>query len=417
MSGTPSTLDLIAQSIAARHGTLYAERWLVTQQSRRQTKQPSLLQGVPAFAPSDDSQAPFSEQLSGPLRPSGVLEPADIVLSPIPGHQEPLSRFEAKAQARAAKLRTRAGCGSLEMRRDKRSRLEQFHNQLVMFVLVIAVRRGYRNACTVTVHTVMELVGACLGIKSSSTLYSYLHELKELGLIDFKGHVTTVTLAGASGETFDANRCDGVLLCVRLGGCKPARLRHYDYQDTPRDLQADISRGHTAYRLLRRTLKPISDDVDDQVEESKESSKEVIDIKTLILWSLNPSLLFSPLKPDSSTFEALTGSSYPTELLDLASSSNRNHDVDKAAQSVARCLGDMPSLDFYRRLLWQLLRAHNRGWDFFSQVYHTIVRVMADKHERFARKPGALLVARLKTSSCWDELWRDQGQWVGEVVA
>ncbi len=416
MSGPPSTLDLIAQSIAAQHGTLYAERWLATQQSQQQVKQPSL-QNVTSFSASEDLPRSSSKQLSGPLRPSAEIEPADIFLSPIPGHQEPLSRFEAKAQARAAKLRTRSGFGSLEMRRDKRSRLEQFHNQLVMFVLVIAVRRGYRNACTVTVHTVMELVGACLGIKSSSTLYSYLHELKELGLIDFKGHVTTVTLAGASGEPFDANRCDGVLLCVRLGGCKPARLRHYDYQDTPRDLQADISRGHTAYRLLKRTPKPISDDVDDQVEESKEFSKKVIDIKTLILWSLDPSLLFSPLEPDSSTFIALTGSSYPTELFGLASSSNRNHDVDKAAQSVARCLGDMPSLDFYRRLLWQLLRASDRGWDFFSQVYHTIVRVMADKHERFARKPGALLVARLKTSSCWDELWRDQGQWVGEVVA
>jgi len=416
VSGQADTLDLIAQTIAAQHGTLYAERWLATQQSRQRVKQPSL-QDVSIFVPSDDSQHPFAKQLSGPLRPSAVLEPTDIVLSPFPGHQEALSRFEAKAQARAAKLRTRAGFDSLEMRRDKRSRFEQFHNQLVMFVLVIAVRRGYRNACTVTVHTVMELVGACLGIKSSSTLYSYLHELKRLGLIDFRGHVTTVTLTNPNGEAFEANRCDGVLLCVRLGGCKPARLRHYDYQDTPRDLQADIGRGHTAYRLLKRTPKPISDDINYQVEESIEPLEDVVDIKTLILWTLNPSLLFNPLDNDSSTFTALTGSNYPSELFDLPSSSNRNHDVDEAARSVARCLGDLPSLDFYRRLLWQLLRANDRGWDFFSQVYHATVRVMADHREAFARKPGALLVARLKSSSCWDELWRNKQQWVGEVVA
>jgi hypothetical protein len=412
VSGPPNTLDLIAQTIAAQHGTLYAQRWLAAQQSKQSSPQ-----RITGLLTSDAISAPLSEPLSGPLRPSAVPEPTDIVVSPVAARQEALSRFEAKAQARAAKLRSRVGFEVCGMRRDKRTRLERFHNQLVMFVMAVAVRRGYRNACTVTVHTVMELVGACLGIKSSSTLYSYLHDLKKLGLIDFKGHVTTVTLANSTGETFEANRCDGVLLCVRLGGCKSARLNHYDYQDTPRDLQADIGRGHTAYRLLKRTAKLISDEANDQVEESMEALEHGIGMKTLILWSLNPSLLFNPLDSDSSTFEALTGSSYPTELFDLSSSSNRNHDVDKAAQSVARCLGDLPSLNFYRRLLWQLLRAHDRSWNFFSQVYHVIVRVMADKHERFARKPGALLVARLKASSCWDELWRDQGQWVGETVA
>ncbi len=411
MSGPPSTLDLIAQSIAARHGTLYAQRWLAAQQSKQ-----SFPQRITGLLTSEAIPAPLPERLSGPLRPSAVLEPADIVVSPIAAQQEALSRFEAKAEARAAKLRSRVGFESCEMRRDKRSRLEQFHNQLVTFVMAVAVRRGYRNACTITVHTVMELVGACLGIKSSSTLYSYLHELKKLGLIDFKGHVTTVTLTGASGETFEANRCDGVLLCVRLGGCKPARLDHYDYQDTPRNLQADISRGHTAYQLLKRILKPSSDDANHEVEESIEPLKDVVDVKTLILWTLNPSFLFNSLQPDSSTFTTLIGSNYPSELFDLATSTNRNHDVDKAARSVAHCLGDLASLDFYRRLLWQLLRAYDRGWDFFGQIYHAIVRAMADKHEQFARKPGALLVARLKASSCWGELWRDQRQWVGKVV-
>ena len=411
MSGSPSTLDLIAQTIAARHGTLYAQRWLAAQQSKQSSSQ--RITGLPT---SEATPAPLSEPLSGPLRPSVVLEPADIVVSPIAAHHEALSRFEAIAEARAAKLRSRVGFEGCVMRRDKRSRLERFHNQLVTFVMAVAVRRGYRNACTIAVHTVMELVGACLGIKSSSTLYSYLHDLKKLGLIDFKGHVTTVTLASSTGGTFEANRCDGVLLCVRLGGCKSARLRHYDYQDTPRDLQVDIRRGHTVYRLLKRIPKPILDDAKCQVEESRQALEDVVDIKTLVLWALNPSLLFNPLETDSSTFVAFTGSNYPSELFYLPSSSDRNHDVDKVARSVGRCLGDLPSLDFYRRLLWQLLRAKDRGWDFFGYVYHAIVRVMADNHERFARKPGALLVARLKTSSCWNELWRDQQQWVGRAV-
>ncbi len=412
MSGPPNTLNLIAQTIAAQHGTFYAQRWLAAQQGKQSSPQ-----SITGSLTSDAIPAPLSERLSGPLRSSGMLEPADIVVSPIAAHHEALSRFEVKAQARAAKLRSRVGFEGCVMRCDKRVRLERFHNQLVVFVLAVAVRQGYRNAYTVTVHTVMELVGACLGIKSSSTLYTYLHDLKKLGLIDFKGHVTTVTLISSTGETFEANRCDGVLLCVRLGGCKPARLNHYDYQDAPRDLQADINRGHTAYQLLKRTRKLGLDDANHEVEESKEPLENVVDIKTLILWTLNPSSLFNSLKSDSSTFEALTSSNYPSELFDLANSTSRNQDVDKAARSVARCLGDLASLNFYRRLLWQLLRAADRGLNFFSHVYHAIIRVMADHREAFARKPGALLVTRCKALSFWHELWRDQQQWVGEIVA
>ena len=90
--------------------------------------------------------------------------------------------------------------------------------------------------------------------------------------------------------------------------------------------------------------------------------------------------------------------------------------VDVAAQAVARALGDTRNLGFYRRLVWQLLRAHDRGWDFFGVVYAETVRALADKREGYARKAGALLVSRLKKSSCLDELWRDPGQWVGRPV-
>jgi Fe2+ or Zn2+ uptake regulation protein len=401
VSGPPSTLDLITQTIAARHGTLYAERWLSAQQSKAQGNLPEV-QGAVSSHVRNQPHTPQGN-LSEPIRPCPTVSPADIAVSPAEARKTALSRLEAKAEAMAEKLRERVGFHQLSLRSDRRRRLERFHTRLVLYALVVALKKGYRKACTITVHTVMELVGYCLGIKSSSTLYSYLHALKNLGLIDFKGHVTTVSLKGADGETYEANRCDGALLCVRLDGFKKAQLSRFDFQETLRDLQADMRRGHTAYRLLQ------------QFEESKTLEEEV-DITPLIFWSLNSSNLFSPLKPDSSGFAGLLEQDYPTGILDLANSKDRNHDVNLTAHAIARYLGDASSLNFYRLLLWQLLRAKDRGWDFFGTVYHAVVRVMADKRERFARQPGALLVARLKVSAYWDELWRDQNQWVGRPV-
>lgn len=400
MSGSPSTLELIAQSIAARHGTLYAERWLASQHRKLAPDLP-VLQRASELRLSN-SREPTSESLIGPVRLFPAVSPGDIVVSPTGARRTALERLAGKAEARAEKLRERTGFDGLNLRSDRRRRLERFHNQLVLYALVVAIKRGYRKACTLTVHTVMELVGYCLGIKSSSTLYSYLHALKGLGLIDFKGHVTTVSLESADGETYEANRCDGALLCIRLGGFKKAQLTRFDFQEKPRDLQADMKRGHTAYRLLQ------------QLEESQVLSQSVGDITPLLLWSSNPQQLFqTPLKADSSGLPTLVGGDYPTDILDLASSRDRNHDVDLTARAIARCLGDAGSLGFYQRLLWQLLRAHDRGWDFFGVVYHETVRVLADKREGYAKKPGGLLISRLKKSGCWEELWRDQDQWVG----
>ncbi len=402
MSGNEATLDLIAQALATKYGAHYAARWLASQQSKPQAELPTLESTASVQLETDFEVMP--ENLKGPMSLFPAVGPADIAVPPAEACKTALRRLEGKAEATAAKLRERVGFDQLSLRSDRRRRLEHFHTQLVLYALAVALEKGYRKVCTLTVHTVMELVGYCLGIKSSSTLYSYLHALKNLGLIDFKGHVTTVSLEGADGETYEANRCDGTLLCVRLDGYKKAQLTRFDFRETPRDLQADMRRGHTAYRLLQ------------QFEESRNLEEREVNVTPLLLWSLNPLGLFSPLKPDSSAFAGLLVEDYPTGILDLANSRDRNHDVDLSAHAVARCLGDTSSLNFYRRLLWQLLRAKDRGWDFFGSVYHVVVRVMADKQERFARKPGALLVSRLRDLSCWEEIWRDQKQWVGRLV-
>jgi hypothetical protein len=77
--------------------------------------------------------------------------------------------------------------------------------------------------------------------------------------------------------------------------------------------------------------------------------------------------------------------------------------VDTAARAICTALSDQ-SLDFYRLLLWNLLRHHDQGRDHFERVYNMLKRVQIDKKEGFARRAGALFIARLKQSDLWEAL-------------
>lgn len=82
----------------------------------------------------------------------------------------------------------------------------------------------------------------------------------------------------------------------------------------------------------------------------------------------------------------------------------RREGVGRAARALAHHLTDGGSLNFYRYLVWQLLRLHQQGRDHVLAVYQMVLRANADHREGFARKPGALFVSRLKASSIWEEI-------------
>jgi hypothetical protein len=85
----------------------------------------------------------------------------------------------------------------------------------------------------------------------------------------------------------------------------------------------------------------------------------------------------------------------------FATRSERGEMVDGAARAAAHHLGD-ESVNFYRWLLWQLLRVHDRGQDYFQGVYRMMVRAGVDRQEGFARSAGALFVSRLKAWDAWE---------------
>ncbi len=68
-------------------------------------------------------------------------------------------------------------------------------------------------------------------------------------------------------------------------------------------------------------------------------------------------------------------------------------------------------MNFYRCLVWQLLRLEAAGqaapW---HMVYEQARRARVDAAEGFARRPGALFVSRLKGAPWWDEVARASGR-------
>ncbi len=104
----------------------------------------------------------------------------------------------------------------------------------------------------------------------------------------------------------------------------------------------------------------------------------------------------------------------PEAIFDLpyATKGERGELVDAVATGICQHLGD-GSINFYRRLLWQLLRLHDRGQDYFAVVHNAIIRAGVDKREGFARKAGALLVSRLKQGGLWELLRSTSAHKVG----
>jgi DNA-binding transcriptional ArsR family regulator len=245
----------------------------------------------------------------------------------------------------------------------------------------VAHRRGYhRKASQVSYFCPAEPICAHLGI-SRGSFYRSLKELLALGLVDARGHKTTI-----NGW---AVRCDGTLWSVKLLPHKGtrARLRYDDLKAQYRDLEADIEAGNTAYA---------------QTRQSNTDKADVVTLESLLAWALPPVRTQNPVTLTVASDERLS----LEILLDMpfVPKQGRREAVDKAARALAQHLTDEGSLNFYRYLVWQLLRLHQQGRDYVMAVYQMVLRANADHREGFARKPGALFVSRLKASSIWEEI-------------
>ena len=237
----------------------------------------------------------------------------------------------------------------------------------------IAKARGYHpRTSRVSFFCPAEVVAEALGMHRNS-IYNHLPLLKDLGLIDARAHYTTLR-----GKTVS----DGTVWCIKLNPHqgKSARLSYDDLKHQYRNLAEDVREGRTSWQLVQ----------------SKETPKSKGDLNLILLFALPPAHEKTPLH--------MTAHGSVECVLDVpyASREERGQMVDTAARAVAAYLGD-DSVNFYRYLLWQLLRVYdsNQG-DYWQNIYTMIKRAGVDREEGFARSAGALFVSRLKDWNAWE---------------
>lgn len=252
----------------------------------------------------------------------------------------------------------------------------------------VAKARGYAPATSlVTFFCPLEVVADALGCHRT-TLWRSLPKLKALNLLDAREWKTDLR-----GETKNG----GYLWQLKLDFRAPfqPKLKHEEFKHPWRDLNADVAQGRTAHQQLQQSS-------------PQESYKK--GVNQLLAWALPPEAKQPPPLPVGLTVagEKPTRVFALETLLDLpgVSKKQRNEMVNLTAQAIASSLGDLSpiSKNFYRRVLWNLLRQFDQGNDWFQDFYDVVSRVRTDYQERYAKKPGALLISRLRKWHNWQEL-------------
>ena len=362
------THDLIHQHLVQKHGQVYADSWLRAQAPEKGRELPPLT-CLSTLA----KQTPHSEALRSPLSsPDDFFSPTVSVKSALAPLSEPLD-----AKALTQKL---TACLEDDLSKSQLKTFRLLHT----VALTVAQKRGYApSVSSVTFFCPAEVIAYALGIHRT-TLWRHLQPMLELGLLDVRGHKTT-----HRGQTLS----DGSLWCIRLHPRrgKAPRLRYDELKASYRDLGADIDAGRTAYALTRSKM-----------QQSNTLKEETQGLKEILAWTLTPLTYSSPVSSDCCKTSVIALES----VLDVraAAKPERNEAVNIGAKAIVSALGDVGSHRFYCKLLWNLLRRHDQGQDYFFQVYEMILRARADSSEGFARSAGALFVSRLKKWEVWDWL-------------
>jgi len=349
------TEQMIYTTYRAQHGAVAAQRWLMGYLARRRGEAAQPSSNQPLFTPPGAPERPAT--------PPGEVIRRETATAPL---QETLESFSARMVMLVQGVRPTA----LRI-------FEALHLYGCLFVEALGKPL---KANQVSFFLPAECLQDYLGL-SRGSFYRSLLELKRAGLVDARGHCTTI-----NGWQV---RKDGTVWCIKLTPTrgKSARLSYDDLKTRYRDLEADIEVGRTVWAAMRQ---------------SYVKTKDVCSLRSLLPWSLSPAARETPLPLTVAQQE-----SQPLEaLLELARIPKhaRRETVENLAVSCAVTLGDTSNLLFYQYLLWQLLRLRDQGRDYSREAYHLLVRARTDLREGFARRAGALFVSRLKASAIWEEV-------------
>ncbi|WP_027878179.1 hypothetical protein [Meiothermus cerbereus] len=217
-----------------------------------------------------------------------------------------------------------------------------------------------------------------------------LARLAEAGLLAFAPRVGNA-LDRQTGKPLGWK--DGTVFRMRL---RPGRARPLTREELAypwRDLEADTHKGRTLLKLRQNP----------EVSQSPKHPKGVAPIELLKNWALPPAaLLQTPLSDwDTRPQDLRAGLRNALQDVKLCARQERPRFVGRTGELLARALRDPGSVNLYRALLWGALRRKDRGEDRFEALWNALDRVLTDLQEGFAKKPGALLIARLRESGLW----------------
>ena len=221
------------------------------------------------------------------------------------------------------------------------------------------------------------------------TVYDALKRIKALGMVDYRGHVTTLAKHG--------NRCDGTIFAVKLRALTTGEA-HVTYEDLSvadyRNLDEDIDAGRTVYSLAQSGT---------WVEDLKDSLCRLLNWikgKCTEPWDAN-----AP-KPRTLTMQA--SSSHGLEaILEVTQgdAATRGQRIGGAAKAIGYALGDRHSLPFWWRFCDALACMVERGGrDYSPSILACMQRELTAKQEGFARNAAALFITRLKSSGVYGEI-------------
>lgn len=204
-----------------------------------------------------------------------------------------------------------------------------------------------------------------------------------LGLVASRGHVSSY--GGLA-------RKDGTLFAVTLKPGHRARLRYDDLRHKWRDLASDIASGtRTAWHFLQG------------LNSHSQPGKARVELHNLKAWAVRPGTTEPPLRIDcKATVEEYV---YSLDLLSTTHPRRRAEQVDRYAQALAAGYGDSTNLNFWRWVLWRAIEGDHRGEGTLYQLQNALTRLKADVAEwEGLKRPGALLVKRLRECGLWDAL-------------
>jgi hypothetical protein len=268
---------------------------------------------------------------------------------------------------------------------------QRVYRALLIPAIENARERGYVNPSRVTFHCPAEIISTALGI-SRMSLWRAVQVLQAEGLVDARAQKARLSCRGG------AVRNTGSVWAVRLFGNKRCKLSYEELKHVWRpNFNDEVRRGagsHAAVKAARSR------------NVTYKSNSQEIDLTLLLKHSVDskkhsPSVDNSVCnKPKNAVLEVL---------LDVTAGRRGRETVakvDLAAQALATALADHSSVNFYRLLIWNCLRASQRGLDVFPMVYQMAVRARVDYQESWSKKGGAVFCSRLKETAFWDEIMK-----------